>query len=107
MKKKNKIDLERYNKSNLKKKKLKFKVGETVRIWGERGQFHRGYLEDFTTEFFTISKVLRNLPFPKYIIKEYNNDEVVGTFFEDELVKYIPNDNYQIRVLKQRKTKNG
>ena len=78
-----------------------------MRIWGERGQFHCGYMEDFTREFFTISKVLRNLPFPRYIIKEYNDEEVVGTFFEDELVKYIPNDNYQIRVLKQRKTKNG
>ena len=36
-----KIYLERYNKSNIKRKKPKFKVGETVRIWGERGQFHR------------------------------------------------------------------
>ena len=30
-----KIYLERYNKSNLKKKNTKFKVGETVRIWSE------------------------------------------------------------------------
>ena len=94
-----KIYLERYNKSNIKRKKPKFKVGETVRIWGERGKFHRGYMEDFAREFFTISKV--------YIVKEENDEKIVGTFFEDELVKYIPNDNYQIRVLKQRKTKNG
>ena len=77
-----KIYLERYNESNVKRKKAKFKVGDTVRIWGERGQFHRGYMEDFTREFFTISKVLRNLPFPRYIIKEYNDDEVVGTVGE-------------------------
>ena len=44
-----KIYLERYNKSNLKKKNPKFKVGETMRIWNERGQFHRGYMEDFTS----------------------------------------------------------
>ena len=81
--------LKRYIKSNLNKKKPKFKVGDTVRIWGERGQFHRGYMEDFTREFFIISRVLRNLPFPRYIISEYNGEEVVGAFFEDELVKYV------------------
>ena len=46
-------------------------------------------MEDFTRELFTISKVLRNIPFPRYIIKEYNDVEIVGTFFEDELVNYI------------------
>ena len=59
--------LKRYIKSNLKKKKPKFKVGDTVRIWGERGQFHCGYMEDFT-------RVLRNLPFPRYIIRECNGE---------------------------------
>ena len=99
--------LERYIKSNLKRRDPKFSVGDTVRIWGERGQFHRGYMEDFTKEFFIISKVLKNLPFPRYIIKEYNGDEVVGAFFEDELVKYNPGDMYQVQVLKQRKSKRG
>ena len=49
-----------------------------MRIWGERGKFHRGYME-----------------------------EVVGTFFEDELVKYEPGDMYKVKVLKQRKSKRG
>ena len=65
-----------------------FKVGDTVRIWGERLQFHRGYMENFTCEFFIITKVLRNLPFPRYNLKEYKGDEIIGTYFEDELVKY-------------------
>ena len=67
--------LKRYINSNLKKQKPRFSVGDTVRIWGERGQFHRGYMEDFTREYFIISKVLKNLPFPRYIIKEYNGEE--------------------------------
>ena len=99
--------LDRYIKSNLKKRKPKFKVGETVRIWGERGKFHRGYMEDFTSEFFHISKVLINLPFPRYIIKEYNGEEVVGTFFEDEWLKYEPGNMYKVEVLKQRRSKHG
>ena len=64
-------------------------------------------MEDFSSEFFYISKVLINLPFPRYIIKEYNGDEVVGTFFEDELVKYEPGDMHKVEVLKQRKSKHG
>ena len=47
-----------------------------------------------------ITKVLRNLPFPRYNLKKYKGDEIIGTFFEDELVKYIPSDIYPIEVLK-------
>ena len=99
--------LETYIKSNLSKKKPKFSVGDTVRIWGDRGQFHRGYMEDYTREFFTVSKVLRNLPFPRYIIREFNGNEITGAFFEDELVKYEPDDFYPIQVIKKRKSKRG
>ena len=99
--------LNKYKKLNKVKRYPKFKVGDTVRIWKERHQFHRGYMEDFTREFFIIAKVLRNLPFPRYNIKEYNNSEIIGTFFEDELVRYIPSDTYPIEVLKKRKSKKG
>ena len=55
--------------------------------------------------FFIIAKVLRNLPFPRYDIREYEGEEIIGRFFEDELVKYIPSDTYPIEVLKKRETK--
>ena len=57
-------------------------------------------MEDFTTEIFTINKVLNNLPVPRYKLNEYNGDEVVGSFFEDELVKYNPPEFYEIDVIK-------
>ena len=57
--------------------------------------------------FFIITKVLRNLPFPRYNLKEYKGDKIIGTFFEDELVKYIPSDVYLFEVLKKKKTKKG
>ena len=99
--------LKKYMASNLKKTKPKFKVGDSVRIFAERGQFHRGYMEDFTREHFTITKVITNLPFPRYKIKEYNGEEIVGSFFEDELVKYKPDsDNlYDIKIIKERRRK--
>ena len=54
--------LKRYIKAGLKMKRPKFSVGDTVRLFEEQGNFHRGYLEDFTREYFTIVKVLTNLP---------------------------------------------
>ena len=39
------------------------------------------YMRDFTIENFTISKVLENLPVPRYKLKEYNGDDIVGKFF--------------------------
>ena len=64
-------------------------------------------MEDFTRDFFVIRKVLSNLPFPRYNIREYEGTEIKGTFFEDELVRYIPSDTYPIEVLKKKKTKKG
>ena len=92
--------LKKYIKAGKKKRKPKFSEGDTVRIYKERGTFHRGYMEDFTTEIFTINKVLNNLPVPRYKIKEENGDEVVGSFFEDELIRYDPPEFYEIDVIK-------
>ena len=47
-------------------RKPKFSVGDSVRIFKECGKFHRGYLRDFTIENFTSTKVLENLPVPRY-----------------------------------------
>ena len=34
----------------MKTQKAKFSVGDSVRIFKERGTFHRGYMEDFSAE---------------------------------------------------------
>lgn len=96
------IYLERYRKADLKRQKVEFSVGDTVRIFKKRGTFHRGYNEDFTDEIFTVTKVLKNLPVPRYKIKEYNGEDIIGSFFQDELVRYNPPEFYEIDVLKSR-----
>ena len=93
---------EKYRKVDMKPQKVKFSVGDSVRIYKERGTFHRGYNEDFTEEIFTITKVLRNLPVPRYKIKEYNGNDVIGSFFQDELVHYNPPEFYEIDVIRTR-----
>ena len=99
--------LKRYIKAGLKMKKPKFSVGDTVRLFKERGNFHRGYLEDFTREYFTIVKVLTNLPVTRYNVKDYNNEIITGSFFEDEIVLFKPPEYFESEVLKKRKTKRG
>ena len=96
---------EKYVKANLKQKNPKFRLGDSVRIWKKRGTFHRGYMEDFTREHFIITKVLTNLPVPRYKLKDYNDEEIVGSFFENELVLYNPSEFYESQVIKKRKTK--
>ena len=55
-------------------------------------------MRDFTIENFTITKVLENLPVPRYKLNEYNVDDIVGSFFEEELVKYKPPEFYDIEI---------
>ena len=97
----------RYREAGRKRKKPKYKVGDTVRIWKERGNFHRGYMENFTREHFKIVEVLKNLPVPRYKLVDYDNEPIVGAFFENELIGYNPDEFYESEVIKQRKTKKG
>ena len=51
--------------------------------------------------------MLKNLPFPRYKLKDYSEEEVTGSFFVDELVRYNPSEFYDVKVIKKRKTKRG
>merc|ERR1712131_378388 len=92
----------KYQNAENNKKKPKFKLGDTVRIWLKRTAFHRGYYENYTREYFKIDKILTNLPVPRYKLKDILDENIEGTFFEDELVLYTPtNDVYNIEKIIQ------
>jgi len=48
--------------------------------------FEKSYTLRWTEEVFTVSKIQYTDP-PTYKIKDYNNDEIQGTFYEQELQK--------------------
>jgi len=48
--------------------------------------FEKGYTPKWTEEVFTVSKIQYTDP-PTYKIKDYNNEEIAGTFHEQELQK--------------------
>ncbi|MCH2405979.1 MAG: hypothetical protein MK200_07280, partial [Nitrosopumilus sp.] len=63
----------------------KFKVGDRVRITVKKNIFAKGFTINWTDKIYTISQVLNTLP-PTYIIKD-RDEEVKGTFYEQELQK--------------------
>ena len=82
----------------------KFKINDKVRIWSQRKTFHRGYDENYSTEYFKIIKVKKNLPVPRYILQDSLGDVITGSFFQDELVKFTPKDTFEIEILNERKS---
>ena len=92
-----------FYKRGLKKSKPKFLKNETVRIWKKRGTFQRGYDEDFSREYFTITAVKTNLPVPRYELQDSKGDAITGAFFEDELRKFNPGEDFEIKILRTQK----
>ncbi|XP_065664607.1 uncharacterized protein LOC136086247 [Hydra vulgaris] len=64
----------------------KFSIGDKVRIIKKKGAFEKGYTPRWTEEVFTVSQVQYTDP-PTYKITDYNNEEIQGTFYEQELQK--------------------
>ena len=64
----------------------KFKIGDRVRITKYKGKFEKGYTTNFTREIFVIDKILNTIPVT-YKIKDQKGEEIIGSFYEQELQK--------------------
>ena len=56
--------------ANIPKGRVKFKVGDLVRITKEKVKFAKGYEETFSTEIFRVAKVIQRVPQPVYDLTE-------------------------------------
>ena len=65
-------------------KKPKFKVGDRVRITKQKGKFEKGYTTRWRKEIFVIDEVLNTDPVT-YKIKDLKDEEITGSFYEQEL----------------------
>ena len=61
----------------------KFNIGDQVRISKIKRTFEKGYLPNFSKEIFTVSKQIPRDP-PVYKLKDYDGEELKGTFYEKE-----------------------
>ena len=66
--------------------RVKFKTGDKVRILKKKGLFEKCFTPNWTEEVFTVSKIQRTNPVT-YKITDLNDEEIQGTFYEQELQK--------------------
>ena len=65
---------------------LKHKIGDKVRISKLKRHFEKGYTPNWTEEIFVIDEILNTNPVT-YRLKDLNQEEIKGTFYEQELSK--------------------
>ena len=64
------------------------KVGDNVRTSKYRNVFTKSYTPNWSKEVFAIKKVKNTVPWT-YVINDLKGEEIVGTFYENELQKAI------------------
>ena len=81
--------------------KIKFRIGDKVRISRTKSTFEKGYLANWSEEIFTVHKIKYSQPIT-YVLKDLSGEIVQGSFYVEELQK----TNQQVfRIEKVLKTK--
>ena len=68
----------------------KCKIGDIVRISKYKNISAKRYTPNWSEEIFVIKKVKNTVPWI-YVINDFNAEEIIGTFYEDELKKIKKN----------------
>ncbi|XP_015125742.1 uncharacterized protein LOC107047484 [Diachasma alloeum] len=76
-------------------KRIKFKVGDKVRVSKYKNIFEKGYTPNWSTEIFTISKVIHTKPVT-YKLIDYEEKPIEGGFYQEELTKVTHPDVYLV-----------
>jgi hypothetical protein len=89
---------------SVKRKSVKFNIGDNVRIAKQKGKFSRGYQETTNAEIFKIYQIKKIHKIPMYILSNYDGTEMIkGGFYSFELTK-VSGDTYRVeKVIKSRK----
>uniref|UniRef100_A0A8R1I3A2 Chromo domain-containing protein n=2 Tax=Caenorhabditis japonica TaxID=281687 RepID=A0A8R1I3A2_CAEJA len=87
--------------------KTKFNIDDTVRITKYKAVFAKGYLPNWSTEMFKISKVYPG-KVTTYSIKDLADEDILGKFYEEELTLFDNvKDEYKIEEVLKRRTRKG
>lgn len=87
----------------------KFKIRDRVRISQLKRVFEKGYHENWTLEYFTISRRFKRDNLDIYTLEDALGDLIKGTFYRHELQKIEKSDTglYKIEKIIKRKQKSG
>ena len=66
----------------------RFKVGDRVRISKFKNIFAKGYTPNWSREIFIVNKINDTVPYT-YNIKDLNDEEIIGSFYDREWQKSI------------------
>ena len=67
-------------------KRSRFKVGDRVRISKFKNIFTKGYTPNWSKEIFIVDKINDTVPYT-YNLKDLNDEEIIGSFYDQELQK--------------------
>jgi len=84
--------------------KIKFKVGDNVRISTQKGVFTKGYLPNWSTEIFEVIKLNKTLP-ATYQLQDYMGKPIAGCFYSEEMFKTNFPNEYLIEKIIRKKGK--
>jgi len=89
--------------------KIKFRVGQHVRIRKEKMIFAIGGEQNFSTEIFRITKVIERRPRPVYELEDLNKTPIEGQFYAEELrpVRIWKETTYKIDKTLDKRVRRG
>jgi transposase InsO family protein len=89
--------------------RFQFKVGDSVRITGEKHPFRREFFQRWSEEIFEVSRVWRQRNVNMYKIKDCTGEQLEGSFYASELsrVTSSPDDLYKVESYLDEKEENG
>jgi hypothetical protein len=73
--------------SKIPQRRVKFRVGDFVRITKEKLKFAKGYEQTHSLEIFRVFKVIESRPQPVYELTDLRSRPIEGQFYNRELVK--------------------
>ena len=89
--------------------KPKYSVGQHVRISKEKMHFAKGAEQNYSTEIFRVTKVIKRRPRPVYELQDLNNTPIDGQFYQEELVpvRISKRKEYKIDKILRKRTRHG
>ena len=82
---------------------IKFKVNDRVRIARTKPKFGRGYDKKTPEEIYKIVRVIKKISRVLYKIETLDGEEVIGSFYQEQLTKVLNQDRYIVEKILNKK----
>ena len=86
--------------------RVKFKMGDFVRITKEMAKFAKGYEQNFSTEIFQVVKFIQRMPQPVYELSDLQARPIEEKFYNYELVTVTVSSQTEFEIDKIVRTRN-